>query len=668
MSTSGIVVGRGQSLESRKAGRGRGRGGSAHGRGVSSARTPRIGATVTVDSGAPNKAESQSPGSLAAKPKVSFVVDSVLDDGGPSAVADLEQGVAQPSIDTTAGEVGFEVHVEARGPQSEFTSLLEDNSLRPTCLASRDHTTSPDGAANVANLIGRRDENSSVSAAAAFQAPTNAEAKPGLLRAATRHLVYLAVGGMRPGRTVAPRSSLFSGGTVVVVRDLSVVRTLVSFGDDSNLLRGSNASDVLARCAKIFASSAGSEATYEMSHVLDDHIDIFISHNWSVGRWSKFVALACYFNFNSAFITMLLVGCLATIIHLSGFTFGTIQQNNLRYPCSVVCRCISIPVFVIALFFSHDVQRLLPCSSPSVFLDKTCIHQVDLVKQRQAIEKLGAYIFNSERMVVLYTEEYLRKLWTVYEVASFLALRPLDRMTVMPVAQLKVFCWGLVFAYVLLMASMLVQWTVPSAAEHNYDLTASPYSGMIFAVYFVAEWLWTSTLRSWSRERGAIKDRLSNFTVEECRCFVPDDRAVVSQNIAILMRGCGSVPEDADDDEALECFDKLVQDELPHVFASTLGDNLFDGKYYFALFYAGQGARVLDYLCMVVHGCPPRRAVVGFLEDIAWLNTLLPLGMWIAEILASCFLSWSGWKDKLWQLCISLFTVVIVACFGWRAR
>ncbi len=24
------------------------------------------------------------------------------------------------------------------------------------------------------------------------------------------------------------------------------------------------------------------------------------------------------------------------------------------------------------------------------------------------------------------------------------------------------------------------------------------------------------------------------------------------------------------------------------------GDNLFDGKYYFALFYAGQGARVLD--------------------------------------------------------------------------
>ena len=68
--------------------------------------------------------------------------------------------------------------------------------------------------------------------------------------------------------------------------------------------------------------------------------------------------------------------------------------------------------------------------------------------QRQGIEKLAAFLRCSDEMVVIYTDVYLLKLWTVYEVASFLALSSVDKMTVVPVALAKLYvimiCWGFV--------------------------------------------------------------------------------------------------------------------------------------------------------------------------------------------------------------------------------
>jgi hypothetical protein len=70
---------------------------------------------------------------------------------------------------------------------------------------------------------------------------------------------------------------------------------------------------------------------------------------------------------------------------------------------------------------------------PAVFLDKTCIHQTDHDLQINGIRKLGAFLKSSRCMVVLYGKEYLQKLWTVYEVASFLTLRPGSQIWVIPV-------------------------------------------------------------------------------------------------------------------------------------------------------------------------------------------------------------------------------------------
>merc|ERR1719203_1736207 len=84
-----------------------------------------------------------------------------------------------------------------------------------------------------------------------------------------------------------------------------------------------------------------------------------------------------------------------------------------------------------------------------VFLDKTCIHQTDLERQRQGILKLGAFLRRSSHMVALYTDVYLTKLWTVYEVACFLALHSARRLIIITIYQPIIVFSGVIMNYVL---------------------------------------------------------------------------------------------------------------------------------------------------------------------------------------------------------------------------
>merc|ERR1712007_392590 len=63
----------------------------------------------------------------------------------------------------------------------------------------------------------------------------------------------------------------------------------------------------------------------------------------------------------------------------------------------------------------------------TTFLDKTCIHQTNQVLKRQGIRHLADFLENSNRLLVVYTDEYLKRVWTVYELASFLLIKLKDR-------------------------------------------------------------------------------------------------------------------------------------------------------------------------------------------------------------------------------------------------
>merc|ERR1712113_511465 len=70
--------------------------------------------------------------------------------------------------------------------------------------------------------------------------------------------------------------------------------------------------------------------------------------------------------------------------------------------------------------------------------------------------KLGAFIQKSERIVVIYTNIYLLKLWTIYEVACFLALHPISRMVVVPPAQPLLVLGGSLVIYLSRIVALLI--------------------------------------------------------------------------------------------------------------------------------------------------------------------------------------------------------------------
>ena len=122
---------------------------------------------------------------------------------------------------------------------------------------------------------------------------------------------------------------------------------------------------------------------------------------------------------------MLVLGLLTVVGALP-----TVEIAWSKYPEGICCRLLITPICLGVLLLGGEVRSVLGCQGPLLFLDKTCISQDDPERKRKGIRKLGAFLMNSSTMVVLYTDLYLQRLWTVYEVASFLSLHPVTKMCV----------------------------------------------------------------------------------------------------------------------------------------------------------------------------------------------------------------------------------------------
>ena len=112
-------------------------------------------------------------------------------------------------------------------------------------------------------------------------------------------------------------------------------------------------------------------------------------------------------------------------------------EGIFEYPKRSLGSCVLVGhiISMITLFTYHELRLCVTgWHGPAVFLDKTCIHQTDMDLQTAGIRKLGAFLRRSRCMVVLYGQEYLQKLWTVYELASFLTLCPGSQIWVIPLS------------------------------------------------------------------------------------------------------------------------------------------------------------------------------------------------------------------------------------------
>lgn len=408
---------------------------------------------------------------------------------------------------------------------------------------------------------------------------------------------------------------------------------LVSFTGCESLLRGSRLSAVMRNLAALLADSAGSPETYALSTRVD-RLQFFISHNWSVPRYKKFACLALHFNFPAAVATTAL-----TMLLLAMLTYvGVLPQEELSggpYPRGICCRIIVAPVFFAVLCFAQELGPHIGCLGPRVFLDKTCINQADKDVQRLGIDKLAAFLAKSSNMVVIYTDVYLTKLWTVYELASFLSLHPLDHMLVIPTFVPTIFIVGLIAMYVALLLDTLSGVFLKIYFTHWVYLAASFYGLLL-------------VLRGWSRDKAAMRQRLRTFSLDRCMCYCEEDRPVIYGNIAILMRSIGVAQPEATDVQAQEAFNMLVRISLPSALTASMGNIGLPYKHVVAMFACAYWPTYLDSLAGFPAGMTVQETLADLVVSVLWTAAVLPLTVASLARWSDCCLHLAACSEQAW--------------------
>ncbi|OLP88959.1 hypothetical protein AK812_SmicGene29629 [Symbiodinium microadriaticum] len=112
----------------------------------------------------------------------------------------------------------------------------------------------------------------------------------------------------------------------------------------------------------------------------------------------------------SCMVTWILMVLL--MISLYG-VFG-LGGSRLLLPCFVYLPMVS---FFIAFFFGQQLSFGL--WSPSIWIDRLCIHQTDLDLKAEQIKSVPTFVARSSRMLVLCDGSYFERLWCNLELATF---------------------------------------------------------------------------------------------------------------------------------------------------------------------------------------------------------------------------------------------------------
>ncbi|KAF4678653.1 hypothetical protein FOZ60_016317 [Perkinsus olseni] len=171
-------------------------------------------------------------------------------------------------------------------------------------------------------------------------------------------------------------------------------------------LRGTLLSNIAWHTA--FLRDCGSQPDALDSSFPVPRLNIFLSHSWSASGLWKQVALIMSFYLPFAFKWMVW-----STFPLAGFVSWVVDSVNLS---EVLLVSLGFGAFLSELF----VSRLFKHKHTTVFLDKCCISQVDPVERMRGISRLSEYLRISDKFVILWSPDYFKRLWCVYELACFL--------------------------------------------------------------------------------------------------------------------------------------------------------------------------------------------------------------------------------------------------------
>ncbi|CAE8624010.1 unnamed protein product [Polarella glacialis] len=371
---------------------------------------------------------------------------------------------------------------------------------------------------------------------------------------------------------------------------------------DKSLRRGVHVTKVLRRFGKLFNHSVGTEEDYQLGQEVHE-VSAFITHNWSLNRWKKYMALCYYFHIVPAFVVSLVVHLLLFVLLLADkLPLSPVYDGGRPYYEQYVgCWCMvgGWSAFWLTFFLWADVAATFGRSGPIIFVDKVCIDQVNIDRKVQGILAIPAWLACSGTLVAIFSDELLVRLWTLFELCTFVALGRTDKIRVEPALLPPASFLISMCTLLLIIWSQLLAMDdssdkeVQSALGREFTMTVDILVrlGMCLLIFEV--------LAYWGRVCHRIHKQVHEVDIRTAACQEEADRAVVLRALQSLSDrhiSHRTVSEDQRLDElAVAELTVKMRSQLENAFVRSLGFNRLPFKYLVASIMPLLG-EMLDFL------------------------------------------------------------------------
>ncbi|CAE8634145.1 unnamed protein product [Polarella glacialis] len=398
--------------------------------------------------------------------------------------------------------------------------------------------------------------------------------------------------------------------------------------------RGVSLSTVMNLGGRHFRSNAGPKDHDALSFPTDKY-DMFLSHSWRTSRKAKYAALLYYTSLVPAVCAGLAAGILAFALQVQGILppFGRAMSGGgatldaspppseplpFSMWCLVMGGCTFFPILIIWARLV-ELAESTRGTKVSYFLDCLCINQGDAELKQVGIDSIGAYLQNSDSMLVLWGPEYFTRLWCCFELAVFMekstnsefksllqnsvaevrptsvgAARDLqqntspteinnevtapariaavttgvqgtkiethDRKLIIIPVQIGVFCMAsLVMGYVYFVLGRVIEF-LGSDPEYIDLFWALSLLGLCVVI--------CRFCRCYSQDRLELSNQIAQFTVSRAECHLPHDHEFIKAVITCLYS------ETINEIEGIAAFEYVVRSRVQQNVDKILGSRL----------------------------------------------------------------------------------------------
>ncbi|CAJ1405677.1 unnamed protein product [Effrenium voratum] len=187
--------------------------------------------------------------------------------------------------------------------------------------------------------------------------------------------------------------------------------------------------------------------------------DLFLSHTWQSSGTQKYLALLLQFACPLVFGAWAVAAALAFGLGVMDMLPSPFQakylfaNSGVSEPVPLGCWILLSNLVSLCTFFAWPY--LPQPTSKRCFLDAVSINQVDQQLMQRGVYGIGGFLSISQELRILWTPQYLSRLWCVFEIAMYRKANPSGKITLAPV-YVEVVALCLWLTMVLL---MFVQWS-----------------------------------------------------------------------------------------------------------------------------------------------------------------------------------------------------------------